>query len=98
MPHGPRGRKDFTIPKEVSSNGGMCGAQLHSADTVGRLQEKEKECEVTMVRPQNAFGSVPHDLIWKMLKFAGVPSGFPSPCTEIYSGGVRAYATQQRSI
>ena len=48
---GPGGRKDFTNAKEMSSNGGMCRAQLHSAETVGRHKEKEKECEVTMVRP-----------------------------------------------
>ena len=48
---GPGGRKDFTNAKEMSSNGGICGAQLHSAELVGRPHEKEKECEVPMVRP-----------------------------------------------
>ena len=47
----PGGRKDFTNAKEMSSNGGMCQAQLHSAETVGSHQEKEKECGVAMVRP-----------------------------------------------
>ena len=46
----PGGRKDFTNAKEMSSNGGMCRAQLHSAETVGRHKEKEKECRVAMVR------------------------------------------------
>ena len=35
---------------------------------------------------RNAFGSVPHNLIWRMLETSGVPPKFLRLCKEIYSG------------
>ena len=35
---------------------------------------------------KNAFGSVSHDLLWRMLGFLGVPADFVSMFKEIYSG------------
>ena len=86
---GPGRRKKFTVLKGISFNGEICGAQLHRAESVGRLQEKEKKFEVPMAKPQKCFWFSIHDLIWKILKLAGVPSWFLSLCREIYAGSVQ---------
>ena len=52
-------------------------------------KRKKRNLRILWLDLQNAFGSVPHNLLWFMLHFAGVPAHFIDLCKEIYSGSTQ---------
>ena len=70
----------------------MEGCAEHTFTVESLLEDskrKKKNLRILWLDLQNAFGSVPHDLLWFMLRFAGVPAHFIDLCREIYSGSTQ---------
>ncbi len=67
----------------------MEGCVEHSFSVQSLLEDskrRRKNVRFLWLDLRNAFGSVPHNLIWRMLRTSGVPPKFLRLCKEIYSG------------
>uniref|UniRef100_H3H7T4 RNase H type-1 domain-containing protein n=1 Tax=Phytophthora ramorum TaxID=164328 RepID=H3H7T4_PHYRM len=63
-----------------------CGEHNFLAATlVDQARRKRRELHVVWYDFANAFGSVPHDLLWEALERQGVPSPFIACCRGLYA-------------
>ena len=63
-----------------------CGEHNFLAATlVDQARRKHRELRVVWYDFANAFGSVPHDLLWEALQRQGVPSEFIACCRGLYA-------------
>uniref|UniRef100_H3H6I1 Reverse transcriptase n=1 Tax=Phytophthora ramorum TaxID=164328 RepID=H3H6I1_PHYRM len=66
-----------------------CGEHNFLAATlVDQARRKRRELHVVWYDFANAFGSVPHDLLWEALERQGVPSPFIACCRGLYADAV----------
>jgi len=49
-------------------------------------KRRRKDVQILWVDLKNAFGSVPHALLWRSMRQLGVPAAFIDICREIYRG------------
>uniref|UniRef100_H3H9A0 RNase H type-1 domain-containing protein n=1 Tax=Phytophthora ramorum TaxID=164328 RepID=H3H9A0_PHYRM len=66
----------------------MNGCEEHNflaATLVDQARRKRRELHVVWYDFANAFGSVPHDLLWEALERQGVPSPFIACCRGLYA-------------
>lgn len=62
-----------------------CGEHNFLAATlVDQARRKKRELHVVWYDLKNAFGSVPHDLLWSTLQRMGVPAAFIDCCRGLY--------------